>query len=254
MNYKKIADRIDGIYGSKQIGIIDDKYPFYIINSGVGQKKVLISGGVHGDEPAGVYAVIDFFENHAKPYLSDFEFTAFPCVNPYGFENCARGNSQGLNLNREFKIDTIADENRLIIPKLEKYLFFMDFHETMREFEMVGEEPIGTDYDEFYLWEICKNHDQRIGLDIVRNVEKAGLKVCKETVIFGDRNNGGVIWYPEDAGTPCYALDSVFDSYMESNHTSQAFTIETPRDAWTLEKRVLAHIISLRTALDKNFD
>jgi hypothetical protein len=253
MDYSQIANQIESLKGVRKIGRVGnsaEQYDLYQIKRGKG-KKVLLTGVVHGDEPAGVYAIIDFFQNHIHEFEKDFEFTAFPCVNPWGFQHFTRGNAFNLNLNREFKQDASAEETRLIMPLLEEYVFAMDLHETWPESTRIeDDEPKGADPNEFYLWEICENTAIRVGSKIVKNIEEIGLPVCKWSRIYGDKNNGGVIWYPEDCGTNCYATGTSFDSYLAANHTKQAFTIETPRD-WPLKKRVLAHVISIKTALQE---
>ena len=253
MDYIEIAKKIESIDGAHVIGRVGssaEQYDLFQINRGTG-RKVLLAGGVHGDEPAGVYAIIDFFQNHASQFENDFEFTAFPCVNPWGFQHFTRGNAANLNLNREFSDKTTAKEIRLIMPLLKEYVFSMDLHETWPEATRIGDdEPEGEDAHEFYLWEICEDIARRVGDKIVRNVERVGLPVCKWPKIYGDKNNGGVIWYPEDCGTGCYASGNAFDSYSAAHHTRQAFTIETPR-GWSLEKRILAHIISIKTTLEE---
>ena len=248
MSYEDVSKQIKDIPGSRLIGYCPEK--FYKITQGQGDKHVLLSGSVHGDEPAGTHAIIDFFNNHAQPYLDDFTFTAFPCVNPYGFEHFTRGNANNVNLNREFKKESEQKEIQIILPQLKEYIFAMDLHETWPEASRTeGPEPDGEDPSEFYFWELCKDKSMRVGKDILRAVEKEGIETCKWDTIYDDNNNGGVIWYPEDCNTPCYALDSVFDSYLEKHHTNQSFTIETAR-GWPLEKRIKAMIISITTVLD----
>ena len=70
-------------------GNSSEQFPLYQIKRGEG-RKILLSGVVHGDEPAGIYAILSFFENYIHEYENDFEFTAFPCVNPWGFQNFTR--------------------------------------------------------------------------------------------------------------------------------------------------------------------
>ena len=91
------------------------------------------------------------------------------------------------------------------------------------------------------------------GNKILENIAKEKIEICNWDIIFGDKNNNGVIWYPEGNGTPAYAIDSVFDSHMAKYYTEQAFTIETARH-WDIKKRVKAHLISLMTVLDNYKD
>ena len=78
-NYKSLSKEIESIEGAKTLDVINalgKEYPLYQIRQGKG-RKVIISGCVHGDEPAGAYAILHFFQNYAKDYLNDFEFTAY---------------------------------------------------------------------------------------------------------------------------------------------------------------------------------
>lgn len=65
--------------------------------------SVIISAGIHGDEPAGVEAALQFAELTAdNPLLLEhFSFDIFPCDNPYGWERNTRENSQGLLRSRD---------------------------------------------------------------------------------------------------------------------------------------------------------
>lgn len=250
--FEQIEKEIIKIDGSQVIGSVGkaNEYPFYQIKRGVGSNKVLLSGVLHGDEPAGAYAIIHFFQSISHVYENDFEFTAFPCTNPYGFEHNARENAFNLNLNREFKHDSTSQETQLIMARLEKYLFTMDLHETWPDSTRVEgySEPVGEGPDSFYFWEYCRQKDKRVGTQILRNILEAGINVCTWDKIYDDNNNGGVIWFPEDCKTECFDSDAVFDAYLEKFHTTHSFTIETARNE-ALEDRVKAYMISLTTVL-----
>ena len=198
--YSKLVKEIEKIPNHKIIGYTGEKkeFPFYMIKTGKGKRQVLISGGVHGDEPAGCFAVIDFFKNHVKKYENDFEFIAFPCVNPFGIENDRRDNFQGLNLNREFSQNSKAFETRLILKEIKnmKFLFTMDFHETWTNATRVegSLEPEGEDPHEFYFWEICSDKSKRVGTKIIENIRKAGIEICTWDIIFGDKNSNLQYW------------------------------------------------------------
>ncbi|MBU2560837.1 MAG: M14 family metallocarboxypeptidase [Nanoarchaeota archaeon] len=113
-------------------------YPLLSVVAGNGQgnnkRNVLLSGGVHGDEPAGVFAVLEFLEHHAWEYLDRFRFFAYPCANPYGFERHNRDNPEGVNINRTFGDQLRSAEGEAIRQSLSqvpgRYLFTMDMHES----------------------------------------------------------------------------------------------------------------------------
>ncbi|MFQ5483093.1 MAG: M14 family metallocarboxypeptidase, partial [Nitrospinaceae bacterium] len=81
------------------------QYPLVRTILGEGnQKRVLITAGIHGDEPAGVETILHLIETRAlEPFLEDWEITLAPCINPTGFEAGTRENHLGQDLNRLFK-------------------------------------------------------------------------------------------------------------------------------------------------------
>ena len=66
-------------------------------------RPFLFIGGVHGDEPEGVQLASDFLswlqKNHTEKLHS---WLLIPCINPDGFHNNKRVNSNGVDLNRNF--------------------------------------------------------------------------------------------------------------------------------------------------------
>lgn len=234
------------------IGCVLSKYPFYKVSATRPSQKpkpnVIISAGIHGEEPAGVYAVMRFLEDNVWGYIDRFNFYVYPCMNPHGFEHSRRENANGVDINQHFGVPYAEPENIIIQNSLsagpKEYLFSMDHHETDTSNDPPGEYP-----EEFHMWEVCLDKDKRIGHKIVSAVEEAGIKVCKWDTICGDTNSGGVICYPEGCGNPKYAKGRTLEAYLHKNYTSQSMTIET----WTgdnLEERIMTHILSLETALD----
>ncbi|NIQ01678.1 MAG: DUF2817 domain-containing protein, partial [Nitrospinaceae bacterium] len=48
-----------------------------------GSHRVLISAGIHGDEPAGVEALCHFLERREyRSFLRHWEIVLIPCINP----------------------------------------------------------------------------------------------------------------------------------------------------------------------------
>lgn len=66
-----------------------------------GQRPILIIGGVHGDEPEGVWLARHVLE-WLKSFKTDLEWIVIPCINPDGFEAQRRTNGNGVDLNRNF--------------------------------------------------------------------------------------------------------------------------------------------------------
>ena len=75
-----------------------------------------IFAGVHGDEPEGCHAVVQFIKLlEAKPELAAGYYLSFyPVCNPTGFEDKTRLNRSRKDLNREFWKNSAAPEVRLL--------------------------------------------------------------------------------------------------------------------------------------------
>jgi hypothetical protein len=73
------------------------------------EKPLLFIGGVHGDEPEGVYlaeALLDWIKNVYQKQHTEKKYLApwvlIPCLNPDGYAENQRVNSNGVDLNRNF--------------------------------------------------------------------------------------------------------------------------------------------------------
>jgi hypothetical protein len=71
--------------------------------------KILLTAGVHGDEPAGVEAVLHLLENERSELLEQFSFAIVPCINPSGYVHNTRENGQGADINRSFEEDHVNE-------------------------------------------------------------------------------------------------------------------------------------------------
>ncbi len=65
--------------------------------------RVFLNGGTHGDEPAGVEALLQFLEQRRYDAWPEITFTLIPCLNPWGFEWGVREGPAGHDLNRAFR-------------------------------------------------------------------------------------------------------------------------------------------------------
>jgi hypothetical protein len=82
--------------------------------------RVGIFAGIHGDEPEGVRAVVQFLKLlEAKPDLAAGYYLSFyPVCNPTGFEDGTRHSRNGRDLNREFWGNSSEPEVRLLQAEL----------------------------------------------------------------------------------------------------------------------------------------
>ncbi len=77
---------------------------------GTPRLRVLVTGGVHGDEPCGTSAAMLLLEQLVKnPAIrKDTEFLVVPLVNPRGLEAHTRRTPEGVDLNRTFSASADA--------------------------------------------------------------------------------------------------------------------------------------------------
>ncbi len=215
-----------------------------------GGKDVFISGGIHGEEPAGPYAVMRFLENNVAGFLN-YRFLIFPCVNPFGFEHGCRFNPDGIDVNRQFKPDTDCREAAKVLRMLSrfgrKFVCGIDLHETDPNWADEGF-TAADNPTTFYMWETCADKRLRVGNRVMYAVKRIA-PVCDWPTIYRDTNHGGVIWYPEGCANPVYAQGTTLDAYLNANYTPQSFTLETPC-GWDMEKRVAVHLAAVRTILE----
>ncbi len=75
--------------------------------SATATRRIYISAGIHGDEPAGPAAILQLLEQNDWP--SDADLWLCPCLNPAGFALNRRENNTGIDLNREYHAPTATE-------------------------------------------------------------------------------------------------------------------------------------------------
>ena len=92
--------------------------------------RVGLFAGTHGNEPAGVAALLEFAEQHLWNSYPRLAFSVFPCLNPTGFDLGTRENSAGIDMNRQFSRDDVP-EVRAVRAAIEEDMFdiTIDAHE-----------------------------------------------------------------------------------------------------------------------------
>ena len=155
-NYAEVTERLNHLdVPIERLGTVHT-YPIYQIHlaSSAGTpKRVLITGGMHGDEPAGVEAVLQFLERDNTTLLKDFSFLVIPCINPYGYVHNTRETLDDIDINRAFETEGVA-EVAIVKEALGETQFALaiDFHE---DYDATG----------FYLYE-GKRDEKYIGPEL----------------------------------------------------------------------------------------
>jgi len=248
--YEVVVDRIKKAAGPAKecdLGLLGKiksnptNYPIHSLSISLKGKKgpkpmVCLSAGIHGDEPAGVEAMLTLLENPDlyKPFLSKIDFTIFPCINPYGYEHNTRTNGQGLDLNRQFDKRQPSEEVALVREALEgkKFALSMEFHEDV-------------DTDGFYLYEL-KSQEPYFGEAIIHEVAKLCPINLREE-IEGMPSSGGIIRRSAEQ-VLSREKDWPQAIYQFRKGTPHTITTETPITL-PLKDRARIHLTAFDTAL-----
>jgi hypothetical protein len=87
--------------------------------------RLAFFAGLHGDEPAGCAALVQFAEMLASDpaRAAGYELFIYPVVNPTGYECDTRVNHAGKDLNREFWRDSAEAEVQILERELRAHRF-----------------------------------------------------------------------------------------------------------------------------------
>ncbi len=125
---------------------------------------IAIHAGVHGDEPAGAWALYEL----VRDGLLDprFAYRLWPCVNPTGFAAGTRTNSDNHDINRSFSRGGTTPEARAIVTanRDRHFVLSLDLHE---DHEATG----------FYVYEPTRDRTAHYGALVVAAMHAAGFPV-----------------------------------------------------------------------------
>ncbi|WP_415907198.1 M14 family metallocarboxypeptidase [Oleiharenicola sp. Vm1] len=195
--------------------------------------RLYVSSGMHGDEPAPPWAVLElvergFFDSRASWWIC-------PILNPTGLALGKRENFAGVDLNRDYKQPASA-EIRAHVAWLERQ---PDFHATFclhEDYEAQG----------FYLYEL--NPEQRPTLADAALAGAARHCPIEHAAVIDGREAAapGIIRPVSD---PLLREQWPEAIYLRHQHTPLTYTFESPT-MLPLPARVAAHCAALRAAVD----
>ena len=242
-NYLKIVNRLRKILTHDvqittlgHIKYATKSYPFQkVILGDHNPRRVLISAGIHGDEPAGVESVCAFLESgRYKAHLDKWEITILPCINPYGFENDTRENHDKKDLNRLFK-----DQ----LPPLEVQLAKSTIKPSY--FDITIELHEDSDSHGYYLFQKSNRpNGLEVGLKIMEALKEI-IPINSDEKIEGMPAEKGVIHRIKDIDEMEWWPMAGYSLAMKSGH---CLTLETPTRL-AMSARVSAHLVALDQAL-----
>lgn len=206
--------------------------------------RILLSAGIHGDEPAGPHSILSLLQKWndplLSPLLSRINLDLFPLINPGGFAKKTRQNANGIDLNREFAKGHPAQEVRYLMDDLRyrQYAISVEFHEDI-------------DARGFYLYEHFPEHTRPIAPAIIKRLEEEGFTILKDPVIEGMPAENGII-HPGRGRKKSHFRRHGWPKaiYMFRHGTPRTITAETPTMV-PLGDRVRMHGIAFATVLEE---
>jgi len=196
-------------------------------------RRLYISTGIHGDEPAGPLAARQLLQENAWP--SGLDIWLCPCLNPSGFALNRRENSEGLDLNRQYRAPE-ARETVAHIAWLRRQPSFelcLGLHE---DWEAQG----------FYLYELNPDSQPSLAEAIVARVAQV-CPIDHSEVIEGRPAQNGIIRPDLDPRARPQWPEAFF---LITHKTRLSYTLEAPSD-YPLAARVAALVAAVRVALER---
>ncbi len=196
-----------------------------------GVKRVYLSSGIHGDEPAGPLAVRRLLQENRWP--ENLALWLCPCLNPSGFPLNRRENAQGIDLNREY-LQPCAPETLAHIAWLERQPSFdltLCLHE---DWEGHG----------FYVYELNPAGAPSLAPVMVERVRQV-CPIDPSEMIEGRAAAGGIIRPSIDPRSRPQWPEAF---YLLTHKTRLSYTLEAPSD-FPLACRVEALVAAVNAAL-----
>jgi hypothetical protein len=194
-------------------------------------RRVYVSTGIHGDEPAGPLAALRLLEQDGWPDC--LELLLLPCLNPTGFPLNRRENAQGKDLNRDYRHLETAEIRAHVAWLNEQPAFDLTFclHE---DWESHG----------FYLYELNPESRKSLAQRMVAAVGRV-CPIDPSPEIEGNAASGGIISPRLDPNTRPQWPEAF---WLLQNKTRQSYTLEAPSD-FPLAARVDALVTAIDAAL-----
>lgn len=202
--------------------------------------SIALAAGVHGDEPAGPWALLDFVA--AGKLDPRYAYRIWPCTNPTGFLAGTRESCDGVDLNRTFGRGGSSPEAKAILTanRDRSFALSIDLHED-------------CDASGFYCYEYG---GAELGRAAVAAIDAAGLPVDPLAATFDltspldesacVRERGRIA---ADAGLEAAGLGAYSYSMLLARRAARhALTFETPSSLpW--EQRIAMHALATAAAV-----
>jgi hypothetical protein len=212
-----------------------------------GLPVVSICAGVHGDEPAGAWALYSL----VRDGLLDprYSYRLWPCTNPTGFAAGTRANAEGIDVNRSFGRGGSSPESKAILTanRDRRFALAIDLHED-------------HEADGFYLYETAgSGWTSRFAGPVTAAVGAAGFAVQHFGPDFelgppgseaAQTRSPGAVVVDAVRETPYFGRDLPLGIVTVQRAAECALTFETPRRR-APEERLAMHRVAVTAALGR---
>lgn len=209
--------------------------PLAVWERGTSGPSTYLSAGMHGDEPAGPLALLEMVKSGLLPH--GVHWALCPAANPTGLALGTRENSDGVDLNRDYRRRSTA-EVRAHAAWLESRPapdLFISLHE---DWEARG----------FYFYEINLGTDTPARAATILDAVRPWFEPDAGHEIDGHSPRApGWIYHEAEADVPDGWPEAIF---LAKRGCPLSFTFETPSHA-PLNQRVSAHLAAVRAALGR---
>jgi len=194
---------------------------------------IYVSSGMHGDEPAPPWALLQLVE--AGVFDARATWQLCPLINPTGFAQRTRENFQRVDLNRDYK-QPLTAEIRAHVAWLQRQSRFAASFCLHEDYEAQG----------FYLYELNPDDRPSLADAVLRAVEPCG-PIETSAIIDGRPADAPGIIRPQS--DPLLRENWPEAIYLRHHHTPLSYTFETA-SMRPLAERVAMQIAAVRAALD----
>ena len=221
-SFRELALRLGGICAwiDREATVLAVRLP----SKNPAAKRVYVSAGIHGDEPAGPASLLAGLRE--ARFCESIDWTLIPCLNPEGLRQNQRENADKIDLNRDYRrgVSGLVRSHTRWLRSQPKFDLAVSLHE---DWESMGA----------YAYELLSAHQPpsptlaRLWLD---DLEQSGLPVETAATIEG---------LPADRGLMSARFHySLMEDWPEAfmlmaEKTDLAYTVETP-SRWAMEARM----------------
>lgn len=238
--YTKFVDRLAKISKRRSlvfnsVGVVGQgKYDIYLVTVNPKANRTICAiGTMHGNETAGVEALLDYLEN--IQFNKNVRLLIFPLLNPYGYVNNIRINGENRDINRSFAKEG-TEEARVFkeVFERERIDFLVSMHEN-------------NSADGFY----CFHSEEKAAKykPLIKLAEEF-FPILDQKSLYGDKVENGLIWCPKNSKLVQHR--NSLENWVQKHGTNFICT-ETPAK-YPLKKRINCQKAILKYVVDQAED